>query len=237
MNTRFNPTTNGDASKGILHLGHLYVARVNEYMAHSTGGKYLVRFDDAQIMWASTLGKAAMRANSNKIRDELEWAGVHTDGYVWQSDREADIEARIHERHPWLAQSMAYDDVPCIVRDDAPQYPYAPYLTSEVAINDAMDGVTHIIAGDELLSRYSLYEWFRRMYGLPVVRHIFIPRLKAGGELANVSKTAGNYKLDDYKLLGWSPRDLDVALRASCLIDPRGEWDWRNVKAQPRLMI
>ena len=45
-NTRFNPSISG-----ALHIGHLYMALVNEMEAHRTGGKFIVRVDDTQDIW------------------------------------------------------------------------------------------------------------------------------------------------------------------------------------------
>ena len=51
-NTRFNPTVSGS-----LHVGHLYMALVNEVEAHRSGGKFYIRVDDTQDCWVVRLGK------------------------------------------------------------------------------------------------------------------------------------------------------------------------------------
>ena len=73
---RFNPTANGDASLGILHLGHLCNVLVNRHMAELTSGRFIVRFDDTQERWIRLLGKNAMANNARKIIEELTWLGI-----------------------------------------------------------------------------------------------------------------------------------------------------------------
>lgn len=239
MNTRFCPTCNGDASVGILHLGHLYLCLVNEYMAHSTGGRFVVRFDDNQQAWRAALGQDAMRRNAATIRKELEWAGVKVDEWVYQSEIEPTTKAAIAAQWPGLKEPGGdYTTVPTLVREDSPQYPYAPYLTAESVLLDAWAGIDTMIVGDELLSRYSLYQWMAEQLNVPQIKHIYLPRLRGrsqGGELDHVSKTRGNHKLSRFMEARNAPKEVRFVLREACLTNFAGEWDWQNIRPQPRL--
>lgn len=238
--TRFNPTVSGCADLGILHVGHLYMVLVNAHMAHASGGRFLVRFDDNQICWRREVGEPGLRANSYTIRKELEWFGVQVDAWSSQAETERSAQQFIHRKWPCLREPAQYERVPFLVREDSPQYPYAPYLTAEVALYDAWAGINLLIVGDELMSRYALYCWMSEQLGLPLIQHVYLPRLRdkpgANGELDIIAKTVGNHKLKTYRDRGMTPQDIEYLLRQSCLVDPAGEWDYRNVKPQPRLI-
>jgi glutamyl/glutaminyl-tRNA synthetase len=238
VNTRFNPTVNGDPGAGILHLGHLYMCLVNEYMAHSTGGRFIVRFDDNQADWLNKVGQTQMWRNAAQIRDELDWCGIKVDEWAHQSTTERSAQKRIDAVWPGLREPNPKDYlVPHLTRSDAPQYPYAAYLTAEVILNDHWGDVDLMIAGDELLDRYALYCWMSDQLGVKQIEHVYLPRLTDGAELAPVSKTEGNHRLMSYRRDTYTPAALKTILANSCLDDPAGAWDWRNVKREPRLTI
>ena len=240
--TRFNPTSNGDASKGILHLGHLYMCMVNEYMAHSTGGKFIVRFDDTQQYWINELGREQIARNCQKIIDELTWFGIKVDEYVWQSKRESQF-IHLLSHGARLDDSLLNEDAtkyvqPILVRDDASQYPDAFYVIAETVWNDWKDHIDTLIIGDELLSRWSCYRLIAYLlnHNIPQIDTVIhLPRLRDGYELASVSKTEGNYRVQDYIDRGYTPKEIETILRYACLTDVHGDWDWRNVKQAPML--
>lgn len=93
--TRINPTVNG-----FCHLGHIYLALVNEFAAHSTGGRFIVRFDDCQGRWLKLLGAAKMAEYAAGWLDDLEWLGIQIDGVVFESAIHARIDARIQQVFP-----------------------------------------------------------------------------------------------------------------------------------------
>jgi len=64
---RFAPSPNGR-----LHLGHAYSALLNWRMARQTGGKFLIRIEDIDVLRCSpALAQAAL--------DDLEWLGLVSD--------------------------------------------------------------------------------------------------------------------------------------------------------------
>lgn len=237
MNTRFCPTANGDAQKGILHLGHIYMVMVNRYMADVTGGRFIVRFDDDQQYWVQELGKDRVAENCRKIMEELTWLGIRPASYCWQSTRSDGFAERIHAVMPHLYENALAYVVPIVPHDDLPHFPDAQYIIAETVLHDWQDGIDQLIIGDELLSRFSAYRLWADLLRVPqIAAPIHLPRLRDGaGELASVSKTIGNHRLQDYRDKGYKPADVYEVLRESCLVNPAQGWHWKNVQAQPIL--
>jgi len=88
MNTRFNPTTNGTG-----HLGHAYIAILNYHAAKSSGGEFIVRFDDDQEWWVERLGRAKMAEYAEAWKEDLEWLGIVPDRYTSEAEERGSNEA------------------------------------------------------------------------------------------------------------------------------------------------
>jgi glutamyl/glutaminyl-tRNA synthetase len=231
MNTRFNPTANGP-----LHLGHLYLILLNQHAAKSSGGRFVVRLDDDQPYWLAHLGARSIARHCEAIQEDLEWAGVVPDHCTYQS-REHDANLRfLQNRIPLTAlpEDGLYP-TPSIVTCSRP-YPYVPSITALKVVQDFREGVNCLIRGVDLVSEFSLYCYFCDLLELPIPQFIYVPKLLSHGEdLADVSKTTGNFKLADLRTAGFNPADLKEALMECCLIDPAKGWQWTNVKNQPTL--
>jgi glutamyl/glutaminyl-tRNA synthetase len=80
VNTRFNPTANGN-----LHIGHLYLILLNYNHAKKTDGKFIVRFDDDQYYWVNNLGKEKVNQFCEEIKKDLAWIGIIPDVYSYES--------------------------------------------------------------------------------------------------------------------------------------------------------
>lgn len=232
-NTRFNPTVNGS-----LHLGHLYVAKVNETEAHLSGGKFIVRFDDDQFYW-NKIRKVKVEELKDGIKRDLEWAGVDVDAYRSQSEMREETEAMLrrvgYRDMGWQAYGLTHAYLP-----ESPQtwFPCVPDLTARKVIQDGMDEVYLLIRGVDLITEFSLYNYFCRLWDWVLPRHVFLPRLEQQGrsrELSDVSKTAGNFKIADFRKRGVSPKEMWRLLAESCLIDPEKPWTIQNVKMEPRI--
>jgi len=237
MNTRICITANGNADMGILHMGHAYLALVNEYAAHSTGGKFWLRFDDAQIPWVNLLGEANIRLNCLQIQKELTWLGIECDGIGYHSMEKVWVNPIIKDCLG-CEESAAYSEVPVATWTRAPQYPYTEYLTAENVILDAHESIDTVICGEELLSRWGLYLFIQKKLNLPKTNHIFIPRLKTmyGGEINSVSKTIGRNKLRDCMLRGDRGEDIADYLASLCKKDYYAGWDTNNLRDNPILL-
>ena len=88
MNTRFNPTTNGTG-----HLGHAYIAILNYHAAKSSGGEFIVRFDDDQEWWVERLGRAKMAEYAEAWNEDLEWLGIVPNRYTSEAEERGSNEA------------------------------------------------------------------------------------------------------------------------------------------------
>lgn len=244
--TRFCPTANSPH----LHVGHIYLAKINIESAHSTGGRYLCRFDDNQAYWLERFGRERTHEFTLRMKDDLEWLGIVADAYSWESEEEQANIAFInfHAVRGGLDYMESGEylgfPVPQIKTTDRP-YPYVPRLIALGAAQDAREGVDLLIRGDDLVTSYSLDCYFRRLMGLPLVTHQFVPKLKHrttpdGGlkDLSSpLSKTDGGFAIADYRTAGWKPESVVAMLAESCLIDPASGWTFDNVKPQPILEV
>jgi glutamyl/glutaminyl-tRNA synthetase len=236
-NTRFNPTADGG-----LHLGHYFIARINECIAHSSGGKFAVRFDDFQWYYRRTIGVTAIAAYVEGIQMDLEWLGIHPDSVVYASQEEAAINAEIeylrmglHPEGDCMNMSSAtpirevfrYADTQSL--SDTNFYPFAPYLTVHAVVSDHRLGVNAVVTSFDLLSRYSLYCWFCQVLRFPQVKHVFLPRI-ANEDGSSMAKSQGSRSIQELRMQGWSRYQIDDVVRKTCLTNPDGEWDISNVK-------
>jgi hypothetical protein len=89
------------------------------------------------------------------------------------------------------------------------------------------------------VSEFSLYCHYRSLWGLPIPEFYYVPKLllQGGDDLSDVSKTAGNAKIADFRNAGWSSKEVRQLLEESCLMDPTEGWRFGNVKQQPTLVF
>lgn len=234
VNTRFNPTVNGP-----LHLGHAYMMLVNEFEAHSRGGKFLVRWDDNQDAWRDAFTDEAIVELEGRMIEDINWLGINVDSYSSQVRQEEYTYKMIEKFNkgrldvPLIYYSMINPEV---LNSDVPHFPYVPHFTAEKVILDQRDHITDLIRGEDLLGEFSLYCYFCELWRLPMPHHIYMPRLRQEkGELSPVyfSKTAGGYSIRDYREQGASVDYILARLREACLVNPNGDWSYQNVKREP----
>jgi glutamyl/glutaminyl-tRNA synthetase len=232
-NTRFVPTVNGP-----LHVGHAYTCLVNEYEAHTSGGKFIVRFEDNQTEWMLKVHNAPEIIQG--MMEDLAWLGIEIDEYLIQSEMEQqgkDLMQVMSSSDLRAAHRISFDQQPELTYSNETPYPYAPHLTAERVTMDYMSRINLLIRGNDLVSEYSLYAYFCERFGIERPRMVYIPRLQApgGGELLNnsLSKTAGKFKIADFRAQGMSVKELLNRLCYSCLIDPDGDWSMKNIKRDP----
>ena len=230
MITRLNPTSNG-----LMHVGHAYLALINWRVARTTGGRFILRFDDNQRCWLNILGAPQMRHFAHLWIRDLLWLGLQPDEILYQSEMEHRSHPVLHALLPGLDPPSTYPQVPLTPWTDSPQYPYTPWLTAEIVWADWYSGVDHLIVGEDLLSRFSLYCWMADAMGISQIPHTYIPRLLCSdnGQVDTVSKTNGRWKIATLRERGMSPSQVLDMLARACLVDPNGEWDIANVKAHP----
>ena len=232
-NTRFNPTANGN-----LHLGHLFVLLVNEYIAHTTGGKFYVRFDDENELIAN-FSSYKLKCITQSQMDDIKWLGVEVDGWSWQSQLLPDVRAKIKKsgHKVFLDPLPGYHKIPLIVRMGADfiPYPYVSQQTAERVIMDSILNITHVIRGDDFLTECSLYQYFCQLFELPIPKFIFLSRLSSIN--GDISKSNGGYKVASFRQEGYTSEEVKRLVREACVYDPNLTLDLYNIKSNPRLNI
>lgn len=212
---------------------------VNEYEAHSSGGKFIFRFDDNQQYWVDKVGKDAIREICNRMACDIMWLGVKVDEYIYQSKIEHDtlnrLELLMKDKSMIVRGRYYHDEIP-ETNKTFTYYPYTPYYTLEKVWMDFSEKVSILIRGEDLITEFALYEYFVDLLGLPRVRHVYLPRLHSQTELSNLSKTAGNYKISDLRDKGFTPAQVRHIIAKACLCDPRGPWSISNIKTDPKLV-
>ena len=235
---RLSPTTNGNC-----HLGHCYMALVNQAYAQERGWQFRVRFDDNQHQNMAIHGLEGLLRIRRVWESDLAWMGIQVDAY--SSDQELHRRAFCicERRHPGLLKpgfNALTDQLDFPV--GAAYYPYAPELTALKVVMDHLEGVAMLIRGDDLLSEFALYRYFEDLlyYETPIPQ-LFLPRLKlyAGSELKSaayateISKTVGNLSIQRFRAAGITAAEVMTILADSCLVDASLGWGLANLKPQP----
>jgi glutamyl/glutaminyl-tRNA synthetase len=228
MNTRFNPTTNGN-----MHMGHLYILLVNEFTAHSSpNGKFIVRFDDTQPEWVNRLGDQQL-VFANNMMNNLNWLGVKVDEYLFQSNK--DLQYATHKVASANHVEIKPDYPPHIQAINPATkigyYSFTPGFTLEKVIMDYLYGINALIRGSELATEASLYNYYCKLLGLQQPLQVYLPRLITME--SNISKTNGNYTVNSLMENRWTPSLILERLRHACLRNPYGTWSITNVKETP----
>jgi glutamyl/glutaminyl-tRNA synthetase len=232
FNTRFNPTVNGP-----LHLGHLYAVLVNYHEAHRSGGKFVLRFDDTQRSWNFKFRKTdAVEMYKQQMLDDLEWLGIEPDQVSHQSKMMDEVEDLLFRELDYCPAPEAYSTDPGaeVVGFGHQVYPYTDRLTVEKVIMDMLDGANWIIRGYDLITEDCLYKHFCAKLGIFQPRMSYIPRLNfPGGGI--ISKTEGNYKIEQFGKAGIDPEAVLSLLARDCLKVTDFGWSFDNILEKPTL--
>ncbi len=105
-------------------------------------------------------------------------------------------------------------DFPILRRNESPAYQLA------VVVDDARDGVTEVLRGDDLLASGARQQLLYRALDLPVPRWVHVP-LVADDQGRRLAKRADDFSLHDLRLRGVDPRKLVawVAKSVGCACD------------------
>lgn len=229
--TRFNPTVNGP-----LHLGHLYNILINLEEAHSTGGKFIFRFDDTQWSWNYYLGKDKVQQFKSGMMADLEWLGIRPDLYVSQAEIMPKVDGLLRDVFHYQPALEPFANLagPTLAGCKHHFYPYTDRLTSEKVIMDMLDGITYLIRGVDLITEDCLYIHYCTQFNIPIPITDYLPRLDCGeGE---ISKTLGTYKLEDFRRVGYNPKQLIYNLAEDCLYDNGcSGWAFNSVRQSPKV--
>jgi glutamyl-tRNA synthetase len=81
-------------------------------------------------------------------------------------------------------------------------------------VDDAAQGVTRVVRGDDLLDSTSRQRWLQRVLGLPEPAYAHVP-LVLGGDGARLAKRHGSVTLADLAVAGHDARGVLALLGAS----------------------
>lgn len=223
INTLFNPSITG-----ALHLGHIFIAKVNECEAHRAGGKFFVRFDDTQPYWMERVGWDKIRAYKGQILAELEWFGIEVDGVSSQSEMQIEAHSRLVARCNEAGMPVPVDRYgdtvfPEVTWNKVHPYPFTPFKTAEKVIMDDMMDITLKIRGEDIYGEFGIYCLYREMFRMFQPRQVFVSRLEFP-EGHVVSKREANCRIEDYMRGGVSRSALLYLLAEACLEVPEKGW-------------
>jgi glutamyl-Q tRNA(Asp) synthetase len=204
---RFAPSPTGP-----LHFGSLVTALAGYEEARRNNGKWLVRIEDLD-------GPRCVSGADVEILRTLEHYGLEWDGPVlYQSTRHEAYEAALEELRrkgvayavpnslgavAWKAQDFT------LRRSDGP---YAYHLA--VVVDDATQGVTHIVRGADLLDSTPRQLWLQTQLNLPhpAYRHVPVVLNELGQKLSKQTGAPGLRLEDREKNLEAARRFLQSAV-------------------------
>jgi glutamyl/glutaminyl-tRNA synthetase len=222
--TRFCPTANGS-----LHVGHAYTALVNYNYAREHNGTFILRFDDSSPTVRLLEQSAREKIIEGQLRD-LKWLGIRPDVTYLESDYRDKVQ------DPLDAPEEDPESVlPLYARMAGTGWLPIPWIPAQTWIRvklDYMDGVTHVIRGEEWATEFGIYAYFCWMQKLPIPRFMFLPRITSHGG-NDISKTAGGFKISDLRASGWTRKKFIFAMEKSVLSWPPNGWELWNLKPNP----
>lgn len=229
-NTRLNNTLNGP-----LHLGHVYMGLMNQQASKDTGGKFIVRWDDSNPAWVNVLGAERMSAIRDGQREDMEWVGIQPSEWRTQIDIIGEVHEWIAKKGVTLLPDNPLPYTPEIIGQPAGSilYPLTTTLTAEKVVMDWMESTNLLIRGFDLITEYSLYGYYCRVFGLPEPQHIYLPRLRWSD--GDMSKSVGSKTVCELRRCGYTPEQVRRMVEKACLFLPENGWKISNLKAQPCL--
>jgi len=237
MNTRFSPSLNGS-----LHLGHLWMAWLNDAWAKQTGGRFLLRFDDV-APWCcgedisrygdyAAEGEQLLKA-AGILPDAISFVGSYlvegksaaaTSGELPHT-RPTDLPVPIGGKNTWfrLPSYEGWHNVACY-----------PDLVAARVRADIAEEIDTVIRGEELVPELQLYEYLNSTLGGKPRQMVFLPRLRVRqqGILTTLSKTYGNLQLRDLYRIA-APDTWVARVKAVGLVDPEAPVSIENIHPDP----
>ena len=238
---------------GFLHIGNVRTALFNWLFARNQGGEFRLRIENTDT-------NREVAEATEQIQESLRWLGLDWDGPVtFQLDR---LEHAQEEARQLVDEGTAYEDegairfrmpdegttawddvvlgrveVPnetiedvVIVRSDGrPTYNFAS------PIEDALDGITHVIRGPDHVSNTPKQINLLRALGaeLPVYAHV--PNVN-GGDSRKLSKRHGAVTVEEFRANGLPARGARQLPRAARLELRRQDDDHEPRRARRALL-
>lgn len=229
-NTRFNPTADGE-----LHIGHMFVAKVNETVAHLSGGKFVVRFDDSQEVWRVRLGETRIATHIENMLADLKYMGIYPDEVCEEREMESEMVRRLkwyngNDRLPVREQIWVNNSADIVAFPNMVAYPYHAYLTARKVIYDEISEINCLIRGIDLMTESSLYAYFCDLWGIPAPQQIYLPRIM-DFDGAELSKSRNNpYSVRTMREQNIDPNVVWSHIASACLIFPNLPFTPDNIR-------
>jgi hypothetical protein len=215
------------------------MAKVNEFLG--SPGSFALRFDDNSRHVMAGKSKQYIQDVANGQLGDLQWLGVCPDSVIYQSDLEERVKMFLAGSRFQMVIDHAFDGCD----DTKPKIKVSPamirpmrmstWIIAERVVLDHYGSIDAVVRGVDLLQGHALYVYFCALFGFKFPEMIYLPRLMAADE--NISKTKGNWTVEELRNLGVFPTRVIELLRSSCLKDPTGSWHFDNVKDAPRLTV
>jgi glutamyl-tRNA synthetase len=220
VTVRFAPSPTG-----YLHLGSARTALFNWLYARHSGGRFLLRVEDTDIV------RSDVRF-LDEILNDLRWLGLDWDGdlmfqsrrfglYRQKAEELAAAGKAYREGEAFIfrverGRTIEYDDIihgrisvqaddikdqVMIKSDGSPSYNFA------CVVDDADLRITHILRGDDHISNTPKQILFYEAFGLAPPRFGHMP-LILGPDGAKLSKRHGGVSVEEYRMEGYLPEAL-----------------------------
>ena len=210
---------------GFLHIGNVHTALFNWLFARHEGGEFRLRIENTDT--SREVAEAA-----EQIQESLRWLGLHWDGPVtFQLDR---MERCQEEARRLVAEGKAYEDEGAIrirmpdegvtawddlirgridypnekledlvlVRADGrPTYNFAS------PVEDWLDGITHVLRGDDHISNTPKQIWILEALGAPLPEYGHVANI-LGPDGKKLSKRHGATSVEEFRAQGYIPEAL-----------------------------
>jgi glutamyl-tRNA synthetase len=220
VRVRFAPSPTG-----FLHIGGVHTALFNWLFARHEGGEFLLRIENTDT--SREVSEAAAQ-----IEESLRWLGLDWDGDVtYQLDR---MERCRDEARRLLAEGKAYEeegalrirmpdegatawddlvrgrievpnekleDLVAVRADGRPTYNFAS------PVEDWLDGITHVIRGEDHISNTPKQIRILEALGAPVPRYAHVANIY-GPDGRKLSKRHGATSVEDFRAQGYIPEAL-----------------------------
>jgi glutamyl-tRNA synthetase len=210
---------------GFLHIGGVHTALFNWLYARHDGGEYRLRIENTDT-------SREVSEATEQIEESLRWLGLDWDGQVtFQLDR---MERCREEAQRLLADGTAYEDEGAIrirMPDDGVtawddlirgriEYPNEkledlvalradgrPTYNFASPVEDWLDGITHVIRGDDHISNTPKQIRILEALGAPLPRYAHLANI-LGPDGKKLSKRHGAVGVDEFRTAGYIPEAL-----------------------------
>ncbi len=210
---------------GFLHIGNVHTALFNWLFARHEGGEFRLRIENTDT------GREVAES-TEQIQESLRWLGLDWDGPVTfqldrlercqqearrlvDEDKAYEDEGAIRFRMPddgvtaWddlILDRVEYrneelEDVVILRSDGRPTYNFAS------PIEDWLDGITHVIRGNDHVSNTPKQLLILGALGAPIPEYGHLPFVHGPGG-AKLSKRHGSVTVDEFRAQGYVPDAL-----------------------------